>query len=131
MPSAESDLSNPFDALVPGECWGCALQMDAPIGTKHAAWCDTLKESELSPVCGIADCTGEHWPQDHNACVDSSDHLRTHDGWDLVAELREENAELWKQIRLAKQQRDRAIYKTHQLGAKGWHPDQEGPYRNE
>jgi hypothetical protein len=48
-----------------------------------------------------------------------------------IARYREERDAAWKQIRLAKRQRDRAIYKVHQLGAKGWHPDQEGPYREQ
>jgi len=190
--------------------------------------------------CGIADCQGDHDPQDHNAVIESEferenaemtarvqrwqpvvdaacavsdadlsvyddvpnaqalmdaldrsvvvsrgdlapdDPLRTHDGWDIVEELRSKNERLcadlltvtdqrdelraevadWKQqaegvnadlldvydtVALvkaerdawakqtihAKAQRDRAIYKAHQLGANGWHPDQEGPYRNE
>lgn len=28
-------------------------------------------QSEITPVCGINDCDGDHWPQDHNACAEA------------------------------------------------------------
>lgn len=46
----------------------------------------------------------------------------------FVDDLREENRLLWKSLRLAKAQRDRAILAVHVLGDEGWHPDHAGPY---